>query len=136
MILDRLPPESAKCSPRRVNGFCNSLSSGGVFFFKRCSASQSIEGRGGGGELNKNNGPLFPFLPQAPILYAVIFFENSFVAHESQYFKGEGAPGLIDCVSFQNSFYKGRVRIPRPPLYRVFPSSLQLIQNIVLTIFY
>ena len=136
MILDRLPPESAKCSPRGVNGFCNSLSSGGVFFFKRCSASQSIEGRGGGGELYKIHGPLFPFLPQAPILYAVIFFENSFVAHESQYFKGEGAPGLIDCVSFQNSFYKGRVRIPRPPLYRVFPSSLKLIQNIVLTIFH
>lgn len=135
MILDRLPPESAKCSPRGANGFCNSLSSGGVFFFfKRCSASQSIEGGGGGG-LYKIHGPLFPFVPQAPILYAVIFFENSFVAHESQYFKGEGAPGLIDCVSFQNSFYR-RVRIPRPPLYRVFPSSLQLIQNIVLTIFY
>lgn len=133
MILDRLPPESAKCSPRGANGFCNSLSSGGVFFFKRCSASQSIEGGGGG--LYKIHGPLFPFVPQAPILYAVIFFENSFVAHESQYFKGEGAPGLIDCVSFQNSFYR-RVRIPRPPLYRVFPSSLQLIQNIVLTIFY
>lgn len=91
---------------------------------------------GGGGGLYKIHGRLFPFVPQAPILYAVIFFENSFVAHESQYFKGEGAPGLIDCVSFQNSFYKGRVRIPRPPLYRVFPSSLQLIQNIVLTIFY
>lgn len=134
MILDRLPPESAKCSPRGANGFCNSLSSGGVFFFKRCSASQSIEGGGGGG-LYKIHGRLFPFVPQAPILYAVIFFENSFVAHESQYFKGEGAPGLIDCVSFQNCFYR-RVRIPRPPLYRVFPSSLQLIQNIVLTIFY
>lgn len=131
MILDRLPPESAKCSPRGANGFCNSLSSGGVFFFKRCSASQSIEGGG----LYKIHGRLFPFVPQAPILYAVIFFENSFVAHESQYFKGEGAPGLIDCVSFQNCFYR-RVRIPRPPLYRVFPSSLQLIQNIVLTIFY
>lgn len=135
MILDRLPPESAKCSPRGANGFCNSLSSGGVFFFKRCSASQSIEGGGGGGGLYKIHGRLFPFVPQAPILYAVIFFENSFVAHESQYFKGEGAPGLIDCVSFQNCFYR-RVRIPRPPLYRVFPSSLQLIQNIVLTIFY
>ena len=135
MILDRLPPESAKCSPRGANGFCNSLSSGGVFFFKRCSASQSIEGGGGGGGLYKIHGRLFPFVPQAPILYAVIFFENSFVAHESQYFKGEGAPGLIDCVSFQNCFYR-RVRIPRPPLYRVFPSSLQLIQNILLTIFY
>lgn len=132
MILDRLPPESAKCSPRGANGFCNSRRC--FFFFKRCSASQSIEGGGGGG-LYKIHGPLFPFVPQAPILYAVIFFENSFVAHESQYFKGEGAPGLIDCVSFQNSFYR-RVRIPRPPLYRVFPSSLQLIQNIVLTIFY
>ena len=92
-------------------------------------------GGGGGGGLYKIHGRLFPFVPQAPILYAVIFFENSFVAHESQYFKGEGAPGLIDCVSFQNCFYR-RVRIPRPPLYRVFPSSLQLIQNIVLTIFY
>ena len=94
-----------------------------------------LRNRSRGGGLYKIHGPLFPFVPQAPILYAVIFFENSFVAHESQYFKGEGAPGLIDCVSFQNSFYR-RVRIPRPPLYRVFPSSLQLIQNIVLTIFY
>lgn len=90
-----------------------------VFF-----SSKGVQLRNRGG-LYKIHGPLFPFLPQAPILYAVIFFENSFVAHESQYFKGEGAPGLIDCVSFQNSFYKGRVRIPRPPLYRVFPSSLQ-----------
>ena len=107
-----------------------------VFFSsKGVQLRNRSRGEGGGGGKNKIHGPLFPFLPQAPILYAVIFFENSFVAHESQYFKGEGAPGLIDCVSFQNSFYR-RVRIPRPPLYRVFPSSLQLIQNIVLTIFY
>lgn len=106
-----------------------------VFFSsKGVQLRNRSRGEGGGG-LYKIHGPLFPFVPQAPILYAVIFFENSFVAHESQYFKGEGAPGLIDCVSFQNSFYR-RVRIPRPPLYRVFPSSLQLIQNIVLTIFY
>ena len=105
-------------------------------FFSSKGVQLRNRSRGGGGELYKIHGPLFPFLPQAPILYAVIFFENSFVAHESQYFKGEGAPGLIDFVSFQNSFYKGRVRIPRPPLYRVFPSSLKLIQNIVLTIFH
>ena len=107
-----------------------------VFFSsKGVQLRNRSRGEGGGGGLYKINGRLFPFGPQAPILYAVIFFENSFVAHESQYFKGEGAPGLIDCVSFQNCFYR-RVRIPRPPLYRVFPSSLQLIQNIVLTIFY
>ena len=107
-----------------------------VFFLQKVfSFAIDRGGRGGGGGLYKIHGRLFPFVPQAPILYAVIFFENSFVAHESQYFKGEGAPGLIDCVSFQNCFYR-RVRIPRPPLYRVFPSSLQLIQNIVLTIFY
>ena len=106
-----------------------------VFFSsKGVQLRNRSRGEGGGG-LYKIHGRLFPFVPQAPILYAVIFFENSFVAHESQYFKGEGAPGLIDCVSFQNCFYR-RVRIPRPPLYRVFPSSLQLIQNIVLTIFY
>lgn len=104
-------------------------------FFSSKGVQLRNRSRGEGGGLYKIHGPLFPFVPQAPILYAVIFFENSFVAHESQYFKGEGAPGLIDCVSFQNSFYR-RVRIPRPPLYRVFPSSLQLIQNIVLTIFY
>lgn len=104
-------------------------------FFSSKGVQLRNRSRGEGGGLYKIRGPLFPFVPQAPILYAVIFFENSFVAHESQYFKGEGAPGLIDCVSFQNSFYR-RVRIPRPPLYRVFPSSLQLIQNIVLTIFY
>lgn len=78
-----------------------------VFFSsKGVQLRNRSRGEGAGGGLYKIHGRLFPFVPQAPILYAVIFFENSFVAHESQYFKGEGAPGLIDCVSFQNCFYK------------------------------
>ena len=77
MILDRLPPESAKCSPRGANGFCNSLSFGNVFFFKRCSGSQSIGGGGGGGGIKKK-GAIFPFFSPSPDPICCDFFRKQF----------------------------------------------------------